>query len=243
MDAVDSLIDRFGPAAVTAALRPHLSDDRAARIERVLAARLSSVTAVLENLHDPHNGAAAIRSCEALGLDALHVVEAAEPFRFAKKVTIGCHKWMAVHRYPELAPCAEALRARGFRLYAAVPGAAQTLDDIDASEPVALVFGNELEGLRPATVAACDAAFSIPMVGFSQSFNLSVSVALCAYAVAGRRRAALGAPGDLTERERARRRARWYALSVRGAPAIVARHVANRTRADVSSVTHPAEDR
>jgi tRNA (guanosine-2'-O-)-methyltransferase len=220
------------PDDVLAALGPLLTDERKARIEAVLAARLGGLTVVLENLHDPHNGAAALRSVEGFGLAELHVVESNEPFRFAHSVPIGCDKWVALRKYTTFPACADALHARGFKLYAAVPGAAMTLSDIDVSTPGALVFGNEHDGLSELAVGACDATFSIPMAGFTQSFNLSVSVALGVFDASRRRRAALGCEGDLPEQERARLRAEWYALSMdrRAAEGLVARYVSGKTR-------------
>jgi tRNA (guanosine-2'-O-)-methyltransferase len=236
-DLVDTLIARHGADAVLAAMQPQISDERRERIERVLAARLGSLTVVLEDLYDPHNGAAAIRSVEAVGLQSLHAVESRQPFEFSKKVTIGCHKWVTVHRHPDFATCAAALRGQGMRLLAAVPDAPQSLHELDMAQPAALVFGNEHDGLTAGAVAACDASFSIPMSGFTESLNLSVSVAVSVHTLAARRRTALGGAGDLSEQERAYLRARWYALGTRGVQGIVERFVSERTRAGVGGQT------
>jgi tRNA (guanosine-2'-O-)-methyltransferase len=216
---------------ILAALTPFVSEARQARIERVLAARLSGLTAVIENLHDPHNGAAALRSVEGFGLCELHVVEALEPFRFSSKVTQGCEKWVTIHRYPTFAACAGALHARGFALHAALPPTVGlptvALADLDVAGRTALVFGNEHAGLTPEAAALCDGRFSIPMHGMTGSFNLSVSVALGVYDTSRRRRVLMGG-GDLDEAERASMRGCWYMLSVEAAEAIVARHQAGR---------------
>jgi tRNA (guanosine-2'-O-)-methyltransferase len=207
-------------------LREFVSPARQARIEQVLSARLAGLTVVLENLHDPHNGAAALRSVEGFGLCELSVVEAAEPFRFSSKVTQGCEKWVEIHRYPTFDACARALHARGFALWAALPPSvgAPTVDvgTLDVARPTALVFGNEHAGLTEEAAALCDGRFSIPMTGFTGSFNLSVSVALSVFACAQRRRALLGG-GDLDESARTALRARWYRLSVDAAEAILRR--------------------
>jgi tRNA (guanosine-2'-O-)-methyltransferase len=120
-----------------------------------------------------------------------------------------------------------------------MPGAACNLDEVDVARPCALVFGNEHAGLSPAAQAAWPRQFAIPMYGFTRSFNLSVSVAVAVHHLAARRRAALGARGDLGAEERAVLRARWYAQDVRGAAEIVARYVSKQTRPDV--VRHPQE--
>ncbi len=228
---VDDWIDRYAPEDVIAALAPVVTDERRAKIEAALAQRLGGLTVVIENLHDPHNGAAALRSIEGFGLSELHVVEAAEPFRFSPAVSQGCEKWIAIHRYPDVAACATALETRGFRLYAALPPdegglASVPLAEIDvASQRVALVFGNEHAGLTGAAQAACDASFAIPMPGFTRSFNLSVSVAIAAYDCARRRRDAHGGAGDLAADDVQKLRARWLALSMdaRAAEGFVAR--------------------
>jgi tRNA (guanosine-2'-O-)-methyltransferase len=206
-------------------LGPFLSDGRKARIEAALAQRLAGLTVVLENLHDPHNGAAALRSVEGFGLTTLHVVEQAEPFRFSSKVSQGCEKWVDIRRHADFAACAGRLHDAGFALYAALPpgGATLDLDDLDLARPTALVFGNEHAGLTPGALAACDGSFTIPMQGFTASFNLSVSVALAVFACSRRRRRALGGRGDLDEAEIVRLRSRWYTLSVDAAELILAR--------------------
>jgi tRNA (guanosine-2'-O-)-methyltransferase len=224
---VDALIERHGPEVVENAIRPLLTDDRVSRIDAVLDARLTSVGVGIENLYDPHNGAAAIRSIEAFGLSTLHVIESTDRFRFSPGVTIGCEKWIGLERYPDVASLAATLRARGVALYGTLPDAAEDLESIPIDRPLVVLFGNEHEGLTDTAVAACDGAVSIRMHGFTRSFNLSVSVALVTARLAERRRAFLGAQGDLTVQERARLRARWYALSVRGAGEIVARFVSS----------------
>jgi tRNA (guanosine-2'-O-)-methyltransferase len=213
------------PEDILAALGPVLGVERAARLDAAAAARLWGVTVVLENLHDPHNGGAALRSIEGVGLAEVHLVEAREPFRFSERVTQGCEKWLELHRHRTIDACVAALKARGFTLYAAVPGAPTALEEIDPLAPAAFLIGNEHEGLSAAAQASCQRPFAIPLAGFSQSVNLSVATALISYTHARRRRLALGRPGDLLPDQLARMRARYYQLSVRGADAIVARHL------------------
>jgi tRNA (guanosine-2'-O-)-methyltransferase len=223
-----SLVDRYGPEVVIAALSPLMTDERMARIEAVLDARLAGLTVVLENLYDPHNGAAGIRSAEAFGLSAVHAIEGAGPFRAASKVTVGCEKWVDVHRHADLASARAALA--GMIHCAAVPGAGRTVDDLPAAEPIAFWFGNEHDGLSAEALAGCTHRVEIPMFGFTRSFNLSVSVALILQRAAERRRAALGRAGDLPAEERALVRARWYAQDIRGAAEIIERYVSKQTR-------------
>ena len=214
-------LENLDPARVCATLAPLIADDRRARIDEVLAHRLGGLVLVLENLHDPHNGAAALRSCEAAGLQTIHAVEGTEPFRFSSKVTQGCERWLEIHRHKTTKQAVDALQ--GFRLAAAVPGADRTLADLDWSQPHALWIGNEHDGLTAAARASCDVAFSLPMTGMTRSLNLSVASALAVFEGATRRRAALGRPGDLDPTVQARLRARWYIEDVRGADAVLRR--------------------
>jgi tRNA (guanosine-2'-O-)-methyltransferase len=209
-----------------AALAPHLSDERREKIDRVAASRLAGVVVVLENLIDPHNGGAALRSCEAIGLLEIRVVGGG--FRVSERVSQGCDKWLDIAQDRDIDACASALKSRGFRLYAAVPGATTALDEIDALAPTAFMIGNEHEGLTPRARALCDGEFAIPMYGFSQSVNLSVATALCVYTHAQRRRRALRRSGDLEGDALLSLRADYYRRDLRGADAIVARHVAQR---------------
>lgn len=223
MDAIDRWIGQLGGARVCEILEPLLTAERIARIDQVLAARLASVTVAVEDTYDPRNAAAGLRTVEALGLSEFHAIEPQYRFTAPKGITRGCQRWLDVHRWSSVADCATALRARGFLVLATAPGVATTLDDLDVSRPLALVFGNEREGLTEAGVRACDGAVAISMFGFTQSFNLSVSIALAMSKLTERRRGFLRRPGDLDPDTRGRLRARYFALKVRGAPGIIER--------------------
>ena len=111
-------------------------------------------------------------------------------------------------------------------MLATLPDATVSVEDVAIDAPVAVVFGNEHDGVSPAVVAACDDAITVPMFGFTESYNLSVTVGLAMSRLAARRRAYLGAPGDLAPERRARLRARWFALRIRAAVHIVDRKLA-----------------
>ena len=133
----------------------------------------------------------------------------------------GCH----AIGIPTFGHCHETLAARGYRLCALVPGADVSISQLAVDQPLAVVFGNESTGLSAHSVAQCDERASIPMYGFTQSFNLSVSVALVLQELTRRRREWLGTDGDLNDEERAHLRARWYALSVRSPTGVMQRYV------------------
>ena len=218
-------LDSVDPAIVCQALEPFLALERRDRIEATVSARLRGLTLLVENLHDPQNGAALLRSAEAFGIQTVHVVESAEKFRFSSEVTQGCEKWLDLERHPTFAAARARLTVAGFALYAAVPDAGVSLWDLDFGRPVAIVVGNERAGLSDLALLGADAQFEIPMVGMTRSLNLSVAAAIIAFHGAARRRGALGRQGDLDDAERLRLRGRFYAASVRGAAQIVERHL------------------
>lgn len=215
------------PARVCEALTPLLAEERRQRIEAIIDARLCGLAVMVENLHDPRNGAAVLRSCEAFGLQTVHVVEAAERFRFSPAVSQGCEKWLDVERHTTFQQAASRLHAAGFVLYAAVPDATMALQHLDFSRPAVVVVGNEHAGLTDEAVGLADQRFSIPMAGMTRSLNLSVATAVIVSHAAERRRVALGRNGDLDEAARLALRARFYAASVRGADGVVARFIAD----------------
>jgi len=209
------------PEVILQALGQILPDGRRARLDAVAAARLSGVVVVLENLRDPHNGGAVLRSCEAVGIHEVHIIESVEKFRTSAKITQGSDKWLDIVSQPDTGTCLQSLRQRGFRLCAAVPGAKKRLEDLDPRQPVAFLLGNEHAGLSSQARSECDEEFAIPLAGFSESLNLSVATAITVYTHCRRRRDALGREGDLDDQALLRLRARYYARDVRGGPALV----------------------
>lgn len=223
MRTLPPLDEDLDPEEVIAVLTPLLGAERAARLDAVAGGRLEGVAAVLEDLHDPHNTGAALRSCEAMGVFHVFVVNVRERFRTSVRVTQGCERWLEVKRHRSVDDMVAAAQARGFRIYAAVPGAKLSLADIDPRERVALAFGNEHVGLSPGLRARADGEFSIPMYGASQSLNVSVSVAVALHVASEARRRAVGATTDLDAATLLRLRARYYAADVRGFRAVLAR--------------------
>jgi tRNA (guanosine-2'-O-)-methyltransferase len=222
-DAIEQLIDRFGPEAICGALQPMMTPERIARIDRVLACRLQSLAAGVEDTYDPHNAVATIRTSEALGLQDLHVIEPHPGFSATKGVTRGSDRWIELHRWRSAAAAVTALRERGYRVLATGPAASASIEDVDVATPLVVLFGNEHDGLTQKAVAACDGAVSVPMFGFTESYNLSVTVALAMSRLAARRRAYIKMPGDLDPARQARLRARWFALGIRGVVGVLER--------------------
>lgn len=190
---------------------------RKERIEQVLAHRTRTVTVVLDRLEDTFNMAAVLRTCEAMGLQDVHVVRNPEaPFRPNGTVTQGCDKWLDLHLYRDFSTCADALHARGYRVLAsALREGATSLFDLRFDQKVALVFGNERFGVSDEALAKCDGIFWIPMRGFTRSMNVSAAASACITRAVGWRIEHLGANGDLSPEETSALREQFQLRSVK----------------------------
>jgi tRNA (guanosine-2'-O-)-methyltransferase len=207
------------PEVIVRALEPVTLPERVARIEAVIAARVTSVVAVVESLVDPHNAAAIVRTCDGLGIGEVHVIERHAAVTLSTRVTRGCEKWMDLRRHETPEACAAALRARGFALYVADMRAPRSLDEVCALPRVALAFGNEHRGISDALRAVADGAFAVPMRGMVESFNVSVAAAIALYVATREREGGLGAAEALALK------ARFLMESVRESESIVERYL------------------
>jgi tRNA (guanosine-2'-O-)-methyltransferase len=181
---------------------------RRQRIEAVLAQRIDTVRCAIEAVHHRHNISAILRSCDALGLSHVHLVEG--HFTPSKGTTRGAERWLALHRHASPADAIAELRAAGFAIWVAdfadppVPP-----ERVPVDRPVCLWFGAELIGVGPAARAAADGVVTIPMRGFAQSLNVSVAAAVTLRAVAERSREILGDRALLPSGARDALRQRW----------------------------------
>ncbi len=194
-----------------------LLPERKARIDEVVAQRTRTLTVVMEAFADPQNVNAVLRTCEAFGIQDLHVVEGPmKPYDRNKKISQNADKWLEVTRWRSTAECLGKLKQDGFAIYAThLDGRARSLGSLPFAGKVALVFGNEHRGVSPEALALADATYAIPMRGFVQSLNVSVAVAVSLAHAVERRERERGRHGDLGEAEAAELRQRFYALAVR----------------------------
>lgn len=201
---------------VISVLEPLVLEARCARLRELAAARLGSVTVLMDAPHDPHNAAAVLRSCDAFGVGELHVVPRREAFAVSGAVAKGTERWVdvIVHETPEAA--VDTLRARGFELVSTHPSGELLPEDLIAVPKLALVFGNEHDGICAALERAARQSVRIPMRGCVESLNVSVSAGiLLAFATRGR-------AGDLPEAERRALYARGLYRSVTRAAEVLA---------------------
>ncbi len=194
-----------------------LVPERKARIDAVVANRTRTLTVVLEAFCDPQNVNAVLRTCEAFGVQEIHVVEGPmKPWDRNRKISQNADKWLDVRRWRSTAECLGELRSQGFAVYATHLGpGARALGDLSFAGKVALVFGNESRGVSPQALALADARYAIPMLGFVQSLNVSVAAAVSLARAVERRVAERGRHGDLPAEEAAELRRRFYVLAVK----------------------------
>lgn len=163
-----------------------VTEKRSERIQQVLSERTRHIAIVLENVFQPHNISAVMRSCDCFGVQDLHVIENNNDFVTNDDIALGASKWLSIHRYNQKAnntrSCLSQLKQQGYQI------AALTLNDqsipmkeLDISQKTALCIGTEETGLTNEAHKLADVFVQIPMVGFTQSFNLSVTAALGMY--------------------------------------------------------------
>ncbi len=201
-------------------LATFVSESKKELMERVLGQRTRYLTLVLEDIFQPHNASAVIRSCDCFGVQDLHVIENRNAYMLNPNVTQGSSKWINLWRYNEegvsnTSNCFQHLKDQGYQLYATSPHAEGLgLSDVPVDQKIALIFGTELEGLSSEAMAAADAFVKIPMYGFTESFNISVCAALCLHTLMNKLRES-NAPWQLTTDEQDAIRLEWYRRSVR----------------------------
>lgn len=162
-----------------------MTPERKARIEAVLSYRQPDCTVVLENVHDPHNIAAVMRTCDAVGVQHIYILNTKIPRhkKYGKKSSASASGWLTIHEYQHTNVCFEDLRKRYNKIYATHLGTENNslLYELNLTEPVALVFGNEHAGVSEEVLALCDGNFIIPQVGMIKSLNISVACAVSLY--------------------------------------------------------------
>jgi tRNA (guanosine-2'-O-)-methyltransferase len=202
-------------------LAQFVSEHKKAFVEKVLEHRTRYVTVVLENIYQSQNASAALRTCECMGLQDVHIVEDTAKYHLNIRVLKGSYKWLNLERYRDrhvnnTDVCFQHLRSQGYRILVADPAEdGISIDELDVTAgKIALVFGNELRGASTFSLAQGDAKVRIPMFGFTESLNVSVSVAVCLNTILAKVRNTQTFIG-LTEEEKAQIRLAWYRKIVR----------------------------
>lgn len=201
-------VERHDPERVVRLLEPLVQPRRATKLREVLSRRFAGVQVLFDAPHDPHNGAAVIRSCEAFGVQYVNVVERKEKFLLSPTVARGSEKWVDVRLWKDGEAAVKQMTAEGLELVAAHPEGELAPEDLAQIPRVGIVLGNERDGIAEDLLAACKRRVRVPMRGFVESLNVSVSAAILLAAATGRRE------GDLTHEEFMRLYARGLYFTV-----------------------------
>lgn len=172
-------------------LIPFVTPARQERIEHILSRRTRHITVVVEDIFQPHNASAVLRSCDCFGIQDVHIIENKNEFFHSADVSLGSAQWLNLHHYKDVPDpteaCIKSLKDQGYTIYATSPHDPDlSIQDIPIEEPVALMFGTEKSGLTDHALELADKRVVIPMEGFTESFNISVSAALCLFELRSR---------------------------------------------------------
>lgn len=195
-------------------LSKYITDNKLALFEKVLHYRTRYVTIGLENIFQPQNASAVLRSCDLFGIQDVHIVENNNEYYISPQVALGASKWLDMYHYNEQVfntpDLYSALRSRNYRIVATAPHReGYTIDEFPLDRrPVALIFGTELEGLSDWAIEQADDLVRIPMYGFTESFNISVSAALALRTFSERMRQST-IPWQLAKEEKIDIRLQW----------------------------------
>jgi tRNA (guanosine-2'-O-)-methyltransferase len=219
---------RYPAHHVVEALSHHVNPQRIERLKAVLSQRLTSVVLGIEDLHHEHNGAACLRTAEGLGLHRVMAAEVRNAYPIPRAVSMSAHRWIEIETFKGGPALVHAAQRRGYRVYGASPRGDLTLSEIPTEAPLMVLFGNEADGLQEETMATCDGLFRIPMYGFTESFNISVSVGMVLEQVTARVRERIsreGIDGELPAHDQMRLLSQWIARDMRGVELILRRYL------------------
>ena len=205
-------------------LEGFITEERKQKFTEVLNQRTKYFTVVIEDLYQMHNTSAVIRSCDIFGIQEAHVIEERFGKRLDKNIAMGAQKWVDVSRYKTAKSCVKELKINGYQIIATTPHVDSCLlDDFDISKKSAFFFGTEREGLSNEIINNADGFLKIPMSGFTESFNVSVAVAILLHSVTSKLKKS-NINWQLSEKEVMEKRIDWSKKSIRSVNDILSRY-------------------
>jgi tRNA (guanosine-2'-O-)-methyltransferase len=198
--------DKYTRNYILGHLKEMISEERWQKFNDVIDVRTRYITVVLEDIFQTHNASAVIRTSELMGIQDLHTIENRNSYELNKDIVVGADKWINLYRFNKnknnTLQCYKELKKRGYRIVATSPHKNDVLiSQLPLDQKTALVFGNEGDGLTDNALNNADAYVKIPMYGFTESYNISVSAALCLYELSRRMRSEVK-NWQLTEEEK-----------------------------------------
>lgn len=205
-------------------LEHFITEERKERFLQVISARTNHFTVAMEDVFQMHNTSAVVRTCEVFGVQQAHSIEGRFGKRLDAKIAMGAQKWVDVFRYNDTQSCIDTLRAQGYQIVATTPHKdAYFLNDFDISKKSAFFFGTEKEGLSQQVLSQADTYLKIPMVGFTESLNISVAVAIVLQQLTDKLRRSQVA-WQLTDEERLSTLINWTKKSIRNVKDVLKRY-------------------
>lgn len=205
-------------------LETYLTENRRNRFLKVLEQRTKYFTVAIEDVYQLHNTSAVIRSCDVFGLQEVNIIEEVNSKRIDREIAMGAQKWVDLNRYHTTKSCIDNLKSKGYQIVATTPHANDCdLLDFDITKKSCFFFGRETEGLSQQVIDEADCFLKIPMVGFTESLNISVSAAIILQHVTALLRKSRIA-WQLSEEEKLEKRFDWIKKTIKNYDAIVAHY-------------------
>jgi len=202
-------------------LETFLTENRKQRFEEVLSNRTKHFTVAVEDIYQLHNTSAVIRSCDVFGIQEVHVIEERNIKKIDREIAMGAQKWVDIHRHHRIQECLGAIRSKGYKVIATTPHEGNVeLDDFDIHDKACFFLGNEAEGLSDLVLKEADGFLKIPMVGFTESLNISVSAAIILQHVTSRLRKS-DIDWQLSENEKNEKKLDWIKRTIKSYDKIV----------------------
>ncbi len=204
-------------------LEGYLTESRKEKFSRVLSQRTKHFTVATEDVYQLHNTSAVIRSCDVFGIQEVNIIEERNSKRIDREIAMGAQKWVDLNRFRSVKDCMADLKLKGYQIVATTPHTNDCeLHDFDVTKKSCFFFGRETEGLSDDVLNAADCFLKIPMVGFTESLNISVSAAIILEHVTTKLRKT-NVNWQLTEEEMLEKRLYWIKKTIRSYDEIVER--------------------
>lgn len=208
---------------VLAAFYEIISESKQEMYDRIAADRTRYISVVMENIRKDHNASAVMRTCDCFGIQDLHTIEKDVEYVVQREIAKGASNWIDLHSHstgdnPGM-ECIHELKKKGYQIVCTSPHTDKTLNDLSITQPIALVFGTEIHGISDDILAAADEIVQIPMYGFTESFNVSVSAALSLNTLR-QRLENTDIPWKLSHEEQVRLKIQWSTQIIRDGKAV-----------------------
>lgn len=205
-------------------LEEFITPERKAKFLKILEKRTNLITVAIEDVYQMHNTSAVVRSCDIFGIQKVHLIESRYGKKLDSEIAMGAQKWVDVHRYNNTTDCLEHLKNQGYQIIATTPhNDSCLLDEFKLTGKTALFFGTERNGLSEEVMKKADGYLKIPMVGFTESLNISVSAAIILQRLTNDLRISQ-LPWKLTELEKKEKLLDWTKKSIRSIDDILERY-------------------